>query len=97
MAITNPVLVVEVTSSSTEDYDRGEKLTHYQRLPGVKEVLFVSHRHPSLLLHRRGSDGSWSSIDAAAGQTLELSSVGAQLSVDDVYRDGLEDADAAAT
>jgi Uma2 family endonuclease len=33
VAVTNPVLVVEVTSPSTEDYDRGEKLTHYQRLP----------------------------------------------------------------
>src|SRR5207247_1646564 len=75
VAVTNPLLVVEVTSPSTEDYDRGEKLTHYQRLPSVKEVLFVSHRRPALLLHRRRPDGGWSSIDAAAGQTLELSSV----------------------
>jgi Uma2 family endonuclease len=93
VAVTNPILMVEVTSPSTEDYDRGEKLTHYQRLPSVKEVLFVSHRRPALLLHRRGPDGGWSSIDAAAGQTLELSSVGARLAVDEVYRDGLEDAD----
>jgi Uma2 family endonuclease len=28
-AITNPTLLVEVTSNSTEDYDRGEKLNHY--------------------------------------------------------------------
>ena len=57
-------------------------------------MLFVSHRRAVLLLHRRGPDGDWSSIDAASGQTLELSSVGARLAVDDVYRDGLEDADA---
>ena len=95
VAITNPVLVVEVTSPSTEDYDRGETLTHYQRLPSVKEVLFVSHRRPALLLHRRSAEGGWSSIEATGGQTLELSSVGARLPVDDVYRDSLEDADAA--
>jgi hypothetical protein len=59
-----------------------------------KEVLLVSHRRPALLLHRRGPDRGWNSIDALAGQTLELSSVGARLAVDDVYRDGLEDADA---
>jgi Uma2 family endonuclease len=94
VAVTNPVLVVEVTSPSTEDYDRGEKLTHYQRLPSVKGVLLVSHQRPALLLHWRAPDGGWSSIDAVAGQTLELSSVGARLSVDEVYRDGLEDADA---
>jgi Uma2 family endonuclease len=29
LAVTNPVLLVEVTSDSTEDYDRGERLRHY--------------------------------------------------------------------
>jgi len=91
VAVTNPVLVIEVTSPSTEDYDRGEKVTHYQRLSSVKEVLLVSHRTPSLVLHRRGPDGGWSSIEGAAGQVLDLVSVGARLAVDDVYRDGLED------
>ncbi len=94
VAVTNPVLLVEVTSPSTEEYDRGEKLSHYQRLPSVKEVLFVSHRRPTLLLHRRGPEGGWSSTEVTEGQTLEFSSVGARLPVDDVYRDSLEDADA---
>jgi Uma2 family endonuclease len=92
VAVTNPVLLVEITSPSTEDYDQGEKLSHYQCLPSVKEVLLVSHRTPALLLHRRGSSGRWISIGAEIRQTLELSSVGARLAVDDVYRDGLEDA-----
>lgn len=94
LAITNPVLLVEVTSPSTEEYDRGEKLTHYQRLPSAKELLVVSHREPHLLLHRRGADGVWNVVvEVKAGQTLELTAVGARISVDDVYRDGLEDAD----
>jgi len=29
-ALTNPTLLVEVTSRSTEDYDRGDKLSHYK-------------------------------------------------------------------
>jgi|GEM_PF-3641213 len=32
-AITNPVLVIEVLSDSTESYDRGEKFAHYMRCP----------------------------------------------------------------
>ncbi len=40
----NPVLLVEITSHSTEDYDRGEKLRHYQQLSTVREVMIVSHR-----------------------------------------------------
>ncbi len=43
-AVTNPVLVVEVTSPSSEDYDRGEKLSHYKQLPSLQTVLIVSHR-----------------------------------------------------
>jgi Uma2 family endonuclease len=53
LAVVNPVLPVEVTSRSTEEYDRGEKLRHYTNLPSVREVLIASHREPRLDLHRR--------------------------------------------
>jgi Uma2 family endonuclease len=43
-AVTNPTVLVEVTSRSTEEYDRGAKLNHYQRLPSLRAVLIVSHR-----------------------------------------------------
>lgn len=90
LAVVNPVLLVEVTSPSTEDYDRGEKLRHYKELPSVREVLIVSHRGPQLTLHRREEQG-WSELSAAGGETLELLSVAARVAVDDVYREGLED------
>jgi Uma2 family endonuclease len=90
LAVVNPVLLVEVTSPSTEDYDRGEKLRHYRSLPSVREVVIVSHREPHLTLHRRG-DRDWAVETAARGGALALASVGARISVDDVYRDGLED------
>ena len=48
LAVVNPVLLVEVTSRSTEDYDRGEKLRHYTNVPSVREVLIASHREPRL-------------------------------------------------
>lgn len=41
-AVINPTLLVEVTSKSTEDYDRGEKLAHYEQLPSLVAVLIVS-------------------------------------------------------
>lgn len=90
LAVTNPVLLVEVTSDSTEDYDRGEKLRHYQSLPSVREILLVSHREPSLTVHRREGTG-WITVDAGTGQTVTLEAVAAHLAVDEVYRDELED------
>jgi Uma2 family endonuclease len=55
-AVTNPVLVVEVTSDSTESYDRTEKLAYYQSVESVREVLLVSHRERRLTLHQRGPE-----------------------------------------
>lgn len=92
IAVTNPILLIEVTSNSSEDYDRGEKLRHYQAIPTVREVLIVSHREPHLTLHRRDDDGRWIVMEAGAGEPVALASTGGSLLVDDVYRDGLEDA-----
>src|SRR5690242_19737220 len=46
VTVTNPKLVVEVTSSSTEDYDRGAKLQQFQTIPSLVAIVIVSHRKP---------------------------------------------------
>jgi Uma2 family endonuclease len=92
LAVTNPVLLVEVTSPSTEDYDRGEKLRHYKSLPSVREVLIVSHREPRLTVHRRQGDKKWSEETAGLGEGVALASLGTELAVGEVYRASLEDA-----
>jgi Uma2 family endonuclease len=61
-ALINPSLIVEVTSRSTEEYDRGEKLAHYKRLPSVQAVLFVSHRERCVSVVER-RNGIWTIRD----------------------------------
>jgi Uma2 family endonuclease len=90
LAVVNPLLLVEVTSPSTEEYDRNEKPRHYKNLPSCREVLLVSHREPLLTLHRREESG-WISPTASRGGALALESVAVSVQVDDVYRDDLED------
>ena len=91
LAVVNPVLLIEVTSRSTEDYDRGEKLRHCQSLPSVREVLIASHQEPHLSLHRREGE-TWQVLLAGRGEPLDLVAVGARIALDDAYRGGLEDA-----
>jgi Uma2 family endonuclease len=91
LAVVNPTLLLEVTSPSTEEYDRGEKLRNYEQLPSLGEVLIVSHREPRVTLVRRHEDGRWTSSDFRSGQSIALVSVGGSLAVDDIYRDGFED------
>lgn len=40
--LTNPLLVVEVLSDSTEKYDRGIKFGHYRRLSTLREYVLVA-------------------------------------------------------
>lgn len=56
-AVINPTLLVEVTSSSTEAYDRGEKLSHYKQIPSLVAVWLVSHRRRQVTLVERTADG----------------------------------------
>jgi Uma2 family endonuclease len=87
LALTNPVLLVEVTSPSTAAYDRGQKLDHYHRIPALREVLLVSHERPLLELWRRTGDVTWERVEATGGAVLELASLGCTLDVDALYRD----------
>jgi Uma2 family endonuclease len=95
VTVTNPYLVAEVLSNSTEDYDRGEKLEHYKKIPSLRECLLVSHREPRIDLWRRRSGGGWQRHTAGRGERLRLDSLDCEIAVDDIYRGGLEDSDSA--
>ena len=83
-AVTNPTLLIEVTSPSTEDDDRGDELSNYKQIPSLRGVLFISHRTPAVTLLQR--DGNlWREQVARAGELLELDDPHLSLAVDDVY------------
>ncbi len=83
-AVVNPTLLVEVTSPSTEDSDRGDKLSHYKQLESLQGVLFVSHRaHRITLVERTGS--VWLERDFRPGEEVRLPQLDVTLKVDEVY------------
>ncbi len=85
-AIVNPVVLVEVLSPSTEEYDRGDKLEAYKLLPSVREIVHVAHAESRIDVHRRTGD-AWSVASFRSGQTAALESIGCTLDVADVFRD----------
>ena len=84
-AAVNPTVLVEVTSESTEAYDRGEKFTHYPQIPSLREYVLVSHRERGIERRWRDPDGTWRSENVGRGGTVELPSIGAALAVDAIY------------
>ena len=46
--VTNPLLLAEVLSDSTENYDRGDKFEAYRTLPSLQEYLLIDPSRPHL-------------------------------------------------
>lgn len=88
-AIVNPMVLVEVLSDSTEAYDRGEKFAHYRRIPSLREYVLLSQRERRIEVHRLNASGHWELHEAVGGESIELTSLGCRLTVDEVYRDPL--------
>lgn len=53
----NPMLLVEVLSPSTRDYDLGEKLEHYQTILALRDVLLIEAEAPDVRHVRRTAEG----------------------------------------
>jgi Uma2 family endonuclease len=84
--ITNPTLIVEVLSPTTEQHDRGEKWEHFQRIPSLQEYVLVSQSHPRVERYRRLPSGGWEyhdvtegSMQLVSGAVLDLARLYAQL------------------
>jgi Uma2 family endonuclease len=54
--VTNPKVIVEVLSPSTEDYDRGEKREHYQQLPSLTDYVLIAQDQRRVELFTRSGD-----------------------------------------
>lgn len=87
--ITNPKLIVEVSSPSTQAYDRGEKLDHYKRIASLELCLLVETDRTEIELWQRQTDGSWASRTITSG-TITLEAIGAVLDVAAMYADARE-------
>lgn len=83
--IVNPTLLIEVTSPSTEHYDRGEKAAHYRRIPSLREYVLVSHRERRVERWWRVEGNEWRSESAIRGGRIALAAGGSALDVDAVY------------
>lgn len=85
----NPIVVIEVLSPSTEVYDRGEKRQHYEQIASLQEIVLVAHDRRAVEVWRRDGNGGWMRDEYDGDASVRLESIGAQLSVRDVYRNPL--------
>lgn len=84
-AVTNPTVIFEVLSDTTESFDRGDKFTYYRSFPSVREVVFVSQKERRVERFTRAEDATWNLRDLGPDDLLALDSVGVTIQVAELY------------
>ncbi len=84
-----PVLIVEVLSDGTEQYDRGEKFVHYRRIETLREYVLVSQKEPLVERYVRGGDvWRFHSVDGRES-SLVLTSLDVEIPLQRIYAKAL--------
>lgn len=73
------VLICEVRSKSTAEFDQGDKFKAYTQLPGLREYLILDNRRRQALLYRKRGDGEWRDVAISGVAEIPLESIGLRL------------------
>ncbi|NJM47577.1 MAG: Uma2 family endonuclease [Alkalinema sp. RU_4_3] len=84
--VTNPLLIVEVLSNSTAEYDRGDKFLAYRSIPGFQEYLLVSQYGQQIEHYVKRSEKKWDFQSYDGTDTVvRLETVGVEMAIADIY------------
>jgi Uma2 family endonuclease len=85
--ITNPLLVVEVTSSSTQGYDTNSKFGYYRSIPSFSEYLLVSQEQHHVSRFFREAPDLWRTSDYySLEDMIPLQSMGLEIPMLGIYK-----------
>jgi Uma2 family endonuclease len=85
--VTNPVLIVEVLSKSTKDYDRGDKFLYYRSIPEFKEYILIDQTKYYVMQYVKTSENQWILTEYETEDALiNLSSINVELSLKQLYK-----------
>ena len=86
--LTNPIVIVEVLSPSTSDYDHGKKFAHYREIPTLQDYLLVHTEDILIEQFTRQPNGNWLlSEHRGMDDELDIASVNCRLTLRSIYED----------
>jgi Uma2 family endonuclease len=84
--VTNPRLIVEVLSKSTQNYDQGDKFLYYRSLPEFQEYILISQSRPYVMQYNKTEENKWLLTEyEGENASLSLTSVNFGLSFQEIY------------
>jgi Uma2 family endonuclease len=82
----SPIIIIEVLSESTENYDRREKFRLYRKIPSLREYLLISQKQQWVDIFRLNQRGEWVIYTYTnATDTIEFTSIGFSCQLADLY------------
>jgi Uma2 family endonuclease len=83
--LTNPEVIIEVLSPSTEAHDRGAKFAHYRRLPSLHEYLLIAQDKMSVERYVRSGEHWIFKEFTHPNDVVKLESISCDLPLDAIY------------
>ncbi len=84
--ISDPRLIVEVLSDSTEKHDRGTKFDLYRGRDTLTEYMLIETERVGVEVRTRNADGLWAATTYGSGQAVYLASVDMGIPIQALYR-----------
>jgi Uma2 family endonuclease len=84
--VTNPTLIIEVVSPSTEAWDRGRKFENYIQIESLRQYLLVSTYNPRVESYLRQADNTWLfSSTFGLSEIIQLRSIKIDLPLSEIF------------
>ncbi|SKB13936.1 conserved hypothetical protein [Planktothrix sp. PCC 11201] len=84
--ITNPLILVEVLSASTRNYDKDEKFAAYRTLPTFQEYILIDQYNIQIEHYYKTDQKHWIFMEYNnSNETLVFNSISFEIAVADIY------------
>ena len=84
--VTNPLMIVEVLSKSTINYDKTDKFRFYRSLPELKEYIMINQYEYFIEQFAKNAEGQWVLTEyESVNDILSLKSIDFQIPFNDIY------------
>lgn len=84
--VMNPLLMAEVLSKSTKNYDQGDKFLYYRSIPEFKEYILIDQTNYHVMQYVKTAEGQWLFTELESESALlSLQSIDFQIAVSELY------------
>ena len=85
--LSNPSLIIEVLSASTEAFDRGEKFAAYRHIQSLKEYILIDIKTRRIDCFRRTEENDWLLHVSEDQESCEFICLHISVALDDIFED----------